>query len=188
MGVADRTLKTFDYISKGLLPSDDARIRRRGDLRRTNIELLFRGETRGRRPTESSDATEERNRGCASKRKDTARPRVGRRFARVEYPNISHDSSILVSFARDDNVSIQRSRAKNDPFLLWHRTFNISPLSRFLWPSLPIDQGSRPATRGKRIGRNHGGLVRDSYIYISMYTGNRLRRMGVVKEESEERG
>lgn len=25
MGVADRTLKTFDYISKGLLPSDDAR-------------------------------------------------------------------------------------------------------------------------------------------------------------------
>lgn len=28
MGVADRTLKTFDYISKGLLPSDDARARR----------------------------------------------------------------------------------------------------------------------------------------------------------------
>lgn len=25
MGVADRTLKTFDYISKGLLPLDDSR-------------------------------------------------------------------------------------------------------------------------------------------------------------------
>lgn len=28
VGVADRTLKTFNYISKGLLPSDDARARR----------------------------------------------------------------------------------------------------------------------------------------------------------------
>lgn len=28
MGVADRTLKTFDYISKGLLPLDDSRARR----------------------------------------------------------------------------------------------------------------------------------------------------------------
>lgn len=49
MGVADRTLKTFDYISKGLLPSDDARIREESG--RTNTGLLFREErTRGRQP------------------------------------------------------------------------------------------------------------------------------------------
>lgn len=55
MGVADRTLKTFDYISKGLLPSDDARIR--GDPGRTNTGLLFREETRGRQPVEKGPGT-----------------------------------------------------------------------------------------------------------------------------------
>lgn len=67
MGVADRTLKTFDYISKGLLPSDDARIR--GDPGRTNTGLLFREETRGRQPVEKAQERKGREIGLGSGRK-----------------------------------------------------------------------------------------------------------------------
>lgn len=43
--MADRTLKTFDYISKGLLPLDDSLFVERGDARRTNTgPLRARGE------------------------------------------------------------------------------------------------------------------------------------------------
>jgi len=53
VGVADRTLKTFDYISKGLLPLDDS----------LSLSLSHREKTRWKNKY-STAACESRQRGC----------------------------------------------------------------------------------------------------------------------------
>lgn len=70
MGVADRTLKTFDYISKGLLPLDDSLSWRRRDAGRTNTGLpcaRIVGRSRS-----NSDGVDEKTEGRGRKRKDFA--------------------------------------------------------------------------------------------------------------------